>query len=201
MLLTTTSSVPGAEVTEVLGVVLGSAAAQSKGGFKLLKGSPQDQTTKLKEEALEALKEEAKEMIADAVVDVKLDFKSDANGVQCFATGTAVKLDRLPPWHLRQLQGAGVKAEGSSFPDEPESSRADRESPAVSIEAVSDEKEIAMMDFTDKLNLDRDRVENLYNAGYTSLEKLKEAEITDLKAVDGINPTIARTIKTKLSDL
>jgi len=190
MLLTTTNKIPDAEVTEILGIVHGASFRPAKGGFKGL-ASPPFITKEIKFEAIESLEDEAKELIADAVIDVRLEFKSDANTVQCFISGTAVKLDNLPAWHLRQNKGA--KSGRPSLLVGAEESHAD-----VTIEEMSEEKEKAVGSFKEKFGLDNRRAENLYDSGFTSVQELKEAESLDLLAVPGINPTIVRTIKSKL---
>lgn len=187
MLLTTTSSIPDADISEVLGIVVGSAVKQTKGAFRSVDTS-QETTKELKDQALEALMEEARELIADAVVDVRLDYKSDSNSIQCFATGTAVKLDTLPGWHLRQLQGEHTEFSGTIHESKEE----------VKIEPISDEREARIQEYIELFGIDRERCQRLYDAGFTDLEELKEATPGDLLAIRGINPTIIRMIKSNL---
>jgi hypothetical protein len=54
-------------------------------------------------------------------------------------------------------------------------------------------------DYQHLFGIDRNRCEIIYDAGFTDMEKLKLATVLELKAVPGINPTIARLIKDKLS--
>jgi uncharacterized protein YbjQ (UPF0145 family) len=187
MLLTTTDSIPDADISEVLGIVVGSAVKQTKGPFKAVDSS-QDTTKELKEKALEALKEEARELIADAVIDVRLDYTSDSNSIHCYATGTAVRLDTLPGWHLRQLQGEHAEFTGTIHEKEEE----------VKIEPISDEGEARIQEYMEMFGIDRERCQRLYDAGFTEIEELKEATPGDLLAIRGINPTIVRMIKSKL---
>lgn len=185
MIITTTSEVPDSNVTEIIGIVQGISVTPAKSGFKGI-SDPQLTVDELKQEALTNLANSAKKVLADAVVDADLTVNSDGNTLRCMIVGTAVKLAALPAWHLRRL--SGVDADGEAPPAE------------VLIEALSPEKDRTVKEFMELFELDRGRAENIYNAGFTDLDKLREAEPEDIKAVKGINPTIARIIKTKLEN-
>jgi len=184
MIITSTSEVPDSIVQEIIGIVQGIAVQPAKGGFKVI-SDPQETADKLKQEALLNLANSAKKVMADAIIDITLEIESDGTMLHCLVVGTAVKLDTLPAWHLRRLSGVDYK-EGEAPPAE------------VLIEAVSPEKENAIKEFMELFELDRGRAEGIYNAGFSNLDKLREADLADIKAVKGINPTIARIIKTKL---
>jgi uncharacterized protein YbjQ (UPF0145 family) len=104
MLLTTTSDIPDCKVVQVIGVVAGCSLKQVKGGLKSDNCDPIVQ--EIKDKAIEALAQEAKRKIADAVVDIKVQFVNTTNTLECYAVGTAVHLDALPAWHLKQLQSS-----------------------------------------------------------------------------------------------
>ena len=103
MIVVTTESVPGREVTEVLGMVRGNAArAKNVGrdivaGLKNLVGGELGAYTELmqesREQATQRMISEAQSFGADAVVNVRYNTSSIANAAaEILAYGTAVKL-------------------------------------------------------------------------------------------------------------
>jgi hypothetical protein len=52
----------------------------------------------------------------------------------------------------------------------------------------------------DMFDINRNRAENIYNAGYKRPEDLNDAIPEDLVCVDRINPTIAKRIVNNLKD-
>jgi uncharacterized protein YbjQ (UPF0145 family) len=188
MLLTTTSEIPGAKVTQVLGVVQGASSKPTKGQ------KFQESSKEAKDSSLAAMWEEAKALVADAVIDVRLQFNNTSSGLECFAVGTAVSLDELPRWHLKSLQ-----SEGST---EPNKEHVDTEAPEpsaeeVKIEAVFPEKENTLEEYQKALGIDRNRADALFSGGFTDMEKIKSATVLEIRAVPGMNPTVARIIKDK----
>ena len=111
MLIVTTDSVPGSEIGQTLGLARGSAARSRNIGadffasIKNVVGGEVSQYTKLmaetREQALERLAMDAQRMGADAVVAVRFDSSSVAQGAnEITAYGTAVKLAQKGsgPW-------------------------------------------------------------------------------------------------------
>ena len=102
MLLTTTESVPGHTIVEVLGMVRGSSV-RSRDIFRdftewvrNLVGSELGHYTKMmaeaREQALDRMKDQARMLGADAVIGVQLEATSMTKGAaEIFAYGTAVK--------------------------------------------------------------------------------------------------------------
>lgn len=103
MILCTTESVPGRELTEALGLVYGVTVRAGHAGFdvnamlKNLVGGEIEEYTKLiaevREQALDRLIRHARSRGADAVVGLRFTTAEVANGAAEFmAYGTAVKL-------------------------------------------------------------------------------------------------------------
>ncbi|MCT9095999.1 YbjQ family protein [Haloarchaeobius sp. HME9146] len=103
MQITTTETVPGADIDRVLGVAQGSTV-QSRGlgsdigaGLKNLVGGElkgySKLMTKARDEALERMEADAREMGADAVVNVRFETSEiTQGGAEILAYGTAVTL-------------------------------------------------------------------------------------------------------------
>ena len=188
MLLTTTSEIPGAKVTQVLGVVQGASSKPTKGQ------KFQESSKEAKEASLAAMWEEAKALVADAVIDVRLQFQNSPSGLECYAVGTAVSLDELPRWHLNSLQSEGSQ----DIKHEPVAAEApEPAAEEVKIEAVFPEKENMLEEYQKAFGIDRNRAEALFNGGFTEMEKIKSATVLEIRAVPGMNPTVARIIKDK----
>ena len=106
MIISTTETIEGRQVTEYLGIVSGDAVMGTNifrdmfAGIRDIvggrSGSYEKELRKAKQAALEALEEEANERGADAVVGVDLDYEvigGDKNTMlMVSANGTAVKL-------------------------------------------------------------------------------------------------------------
>ncbi|UTW62380.1 YbjQ family protein [bacterium SCSIO 12741] len=103
MLITTTETLPGKEIAEVLGVCRGSTVrARNVGrdilaGLKNIVGGEIDEYTKLqaysREQAIARMMEDARNMGADAVVNVRFSTSMIMqNAAEVLAYGTAVKL-------------------------------------------------------------------------------------------------------------
>ncbi|MDT8347316.1 MAG: YbjQ family protein [Flavobacteriaceae bacterium] len=104
MILTTTETIPGRTITEVLGIARGSTVrARNIGrdffaGLKNIVGGELDEYTKLqahsREQALERLIFDAQKLEADAVVNIRLTTSVITQGAaEILAYGTAVKLE------------------------------------------------------------------------------------------------------------
>ncbi|HJN84749.1 MAG TPA: YbjQ family protein [Patescibacteria group bacterium] len=103
MIISTTSSVPGKEITRILGISRGSTVrARNVGrdivaGLKNIVGGEISEYTKLqaeaREEALKRMKDDAERVGADAVVNVRIQTAMIMQGAsEMLAYGTAVKL-------------------------------------------------------------------------------------------------------------
>lgn len=103
MILTTTETVPGKEITELLGIARGSTVrARNVGrdfiaGLKNIVGGELDEYTKLqaesREQAMHRMIQDAQKMGADAIVNVRLATSVVTQGAaEILAYGTAVKL-------------------------------------------------------------------------------------------------------------
>lgn len=103
MLITTTETVPGKEITEILGVCRGSTVrARNVGrdifaGLKNLVGGEIDEYTKLqansREQALERMIADAERLGANAIVNVRFMTSTIVQGAsEILAYGTAVKI-------------------------------------------------------------------------------------------------------------
>jgi uncharacterized protein YbjQ (UPF0145 family) len=103
MIITTTETIPNREITEVLGISRGSTVrARNVGrdilaGFKNLVGGEIDEYTKLqaqsREQALQRMKQDAEQLGADAIVNVRFATSVIVQGAsEILAYGTAVKL-------------------------------------------------------------------------------------------------------------
>lgn len=103
MLITTTETIPGKEVTEILGIARGSTVRARNVGrdffasLKNLIGGEISEYTKLqahaREQALQRLEQDAIKMNADAVINVRITTSMIMQGVaEILAYGTAVKI-------------------------------------------------------------------------------------------------------------
>ena len=103
MTITTTETVPGKEITEILGISRGSVVrAKSIGndfmaGLKNIIGGEVQEYTKLqaeaREQAIVRMQKDAEELGADAIVNVRFESSTIAAGMsELMAYGTAVKL-------------------------------------------------------------------------------------------------------------
>ena len=103
MLITTTEQIPGREISEVLGIAIGSTIrARNVGsdilaGLRNVVGGEVTQYTSLmadaREEAMQRMVAEGEALKADAIVGVRLTTSSVAQGAaEIVAYGTAVKL-------------------------------------------------------------------------------------------------------------
>lgn len=103
MLITTTQTVPGKEIVEILGVARGSTVrARNVGrdifaGLKNLVGGEIEEYTKLqaqsREQAMQRMVQDAEAMGADAIVGMRLTTAMVVQGAaEILAYGTAVKL-------------------------------------------------------------------------------------------------------------
>lgn len=103
MILTTTETIPGKEITEILGVARGSTVRARNVGrdffasLKNLIGGEISEYTKLqadaREQALQRLQKDAEKLGADAVVNVRIATSMIMQGVaEILVYGTAVKI-------------------------------------------------------------------------------------------------------------
>lgn len=103
MIFTTTETIPGREVIEILGIARGSTVrARNIGrdifaGLKNIVGGEIEEYTRLqaqsREQALQRMEEDAKQLGADAVINVRLATSVITQGAaEILAYGTAVKL-------------------------------------------------------------------------------------------------------------
>lgn len=103
MIITTTETIPGREVIEILGVARGSTVRARHAGrdfFASLKniiGGEISEYTKLqaqsREQALQRMQQDAERLGADAIVNVRITTSMIMQGVaEILAYGTAVKL-------------------------------------------------------------------------------------------------------------
>ena len=103
MIVTTTETIPGYEITEVLGIARGSTVrarmfvSDFVAGLKNIVGGEISEYTKLqaksREQALQRMMEHAQRMDADAVVNVRLSTSMIMQGTsEILAYGTAVKI-------------------------------------------------------------------------------------------------------------
>tara|TARA_B100001029_G_C15049699_1_gene449758 strand:- start:964 stop:1278 length:315 start_codon:yes stop_codon:yes gene_type:complete len=104
MIITTTESVPNQKITKILGVARGSTVrARNIGhdifaGLKNLVGGELSEYTKLqadsREQAIQRMEEDARQLGADAVVNVRMSTSVITQGAaEILAYGTAVKLN------------------------------------------------------------------------------------------------------------
>lgn len=103
MITTTTETLPGKDITEIIGIARGSTVrARNIGrdifaGLKNIVGGEIEEYTKLlahsREQALQRMTDDAKRMGADAVINVRLTSSMVMQGTsEIVAYGTAVKL-------------------------------------------------------------------------------------------------------------
>ena len=103
MLMSNIETIPGREVQEILGVVSGSTVRAKHigrdfmAGLRNIVGGELTAYTELLQEArgeaIERMKQQASEMGADAIVNVRFSTSSIAQGAaELFAYGTAVRL-------------------------------------------------------------------------------------------------------------
>ena len=104
MIISTTEHIPGKEISEILGVARGSTVrARNIGkdifaGFKNIIGGEIQEYTQLqadsREEAIKRMIDDAEELGADAIVNVRLTTSMVMQGAaEILSYGTAVKLD------------------------------------------------------------------------------------------------------------
>jgi len=104
MIITTTEYIPNQNITEILGVARGSTVrARNIGhdifaGLKNLVGGELSEYTKLqadsREQAIQRMEEDARQMGADAIVNVRMSTSVITQGAaEILAYGTAVKLN------------------------------------------------------------------------------------------------------------
>ena len=104
MIITTTENVPNKNITEILGIARGSTVrARNIGsdifaGLKNLVGGELSEYTKLqadsREQAMQRMEEDAQNLGADAVVNVRITTSVITQGAaEILAYGTAVKLN------------------------------------------------------------------------------------------------------------
>jgi hypothetical protein len=90
----------------------------------------------------------------------------------------------------RRRRSAGEDVEGESIErDEPPQFRGamiDDRDPVV--------RDRMIEDFMEGFHINRDKAENLYDAGYSRWSDFSEAIPEDLLMVEGVNPTVARRI-------
>jgi uncharacterized protein YbjQ (UPF0145 family) len=105
MILSTTDSIPGYEITEILGIVKGNTIrARNIGrdiiaGLKNLVGGEIEEYTKLmaesREQALDRLKEDARQLGADAVINIRFTTSYIMGAAaEILVYGTAVKIQK-----------------------------------------------------------------------------------------------------------
>lgn len=103
MIQTTTETIPGREIVEILGIARGSTVrARNVGrdifaGLKKLVGGEIEEYTQLqaqsREQALQRMEQDAEKMGADAVINVRIATSMVTQGAaEILAYGTAVKL-------------------------------------------------------------------------------------------------------------
>ena len=103
MILTTTETIPGREITEILGIARGSTVrARNIGrdifaGLKNIVGGEIEEYTRLqaqsREQAFQRMTEDAKKLGADAIINVRIATSVVTQGAaEILAYGTAVKL-------------------------------------------------------------------------------------------------------------
>ncbi len=103
MLISTTESIPGKEIVEILGIARGSTVrARNIGrdifaGLKNIIGGEISEYTKLqaqsREQAIQRMKEDAQNLGADAIINVRLSTSMIMQGAsEILAYGTAVKI-------------------------------------------------------------------------------------------------------------
>ena len=59
----------------------------------------------------------------------------------------------------------------------------------------------ALSEFTQLLGMERIRARKIYNAGYKSIDDLKNVTVEELIQIDDINPTIAKRIIKRVHEL
>jgi len=103
MIVVNTERVPGREITEVLGLVQGSTVRAKHigrdiaAGLKNLFGGELKGYTELLTEALQRMLRQARQLSADAVVNVRFTTSAVTQGAaEMFAYGTAVRLAAAP---------------------------------------------------------------------------------------------------------
>lgn len=103
MILTTTFTVPGRDITEILGIARGSTVrARNVGrdivaGLKNLVGGEIEEYTQLqahaREQAIQRMEEDARRLGADAIIGINMSTSMVTQGAaEILAFGTAVKL-------------------------------------------------------------------------------------------------------------
>lgn len=103
MIITTTERIPGKEVTEILGIARGSTVRARNVGRDILSGLKNivggeiraytDLQAHAREEAMERMIEDAEDMGADAIVNVRLSSSQVMSAAsEILAYGTAVRI-------------------------------------------------------------------------------------------------------------
>jgi ERCC4-type nuclease len=59
----------------------------------------------------------------------------------------------------------------------------------------------ALSQFTQVLGMERTRARKIYNAGYKSIDDLKNVTVEELIQIDDINPTLAKRIMQRIDEL
>ncbi|MHC5063004.1 MAG: YbjQ family protein [Planctomycetota bacterium] len=107
MIITTTDNLPGYKITETIGLVRGSAIrtrhvfADISEWFRNLVGAELHHYTKMmgetREQALDRMRDHARQLGADAIVGLTLNTSNIAGGAaEMLALGTAVKIEAEP---------------------------------------------------------------------------------------------------------
>lgn len=105
MIITTTETIPGHKVVEILGIARGSTVRARNVGrditasIKNLVGGELEEYTKLqadsREQALQRMSEDAKRFKADAIINVRITTSMVTQGAaEILAYGTAVKVQK-----------------------------------------------------------------------------------------------------------
>lgn len=105
MILTTTETIPGYKITALIGIARGNTVRAKNIGrdifasFRHLVGGEIYEYTKLiaesRQQSMDRLKEHAKAMGADAVINIRFTTSSISQGAsEIFAYGTAVKVEK-----------------------------------------------------------------------------------------------------------
>ncbi|MDF1497513.1 MAG: YbjQ family protein [Patescibacteria group bacterium] len=104
MILTTSETIPGKQITQILGISRGSTVrARNVGrdifaGLKTLIGGEISEYTKLqaeaREQAIQRMQQDAEKLGADAIINIRLQSSTIMQGAsEILAYGTAVKLN------------------------------------------------------------------------------------------------------------
>src|SRR3989344_160530 len=105
MILTTTDTIPGKKIVEILGLVRGSTIRAKHVGKDIMAGLKTliggeikgytETLNEAREQAMERMKEEAKKVNADAIIEIRLGTSNVMQGAaEVLAYGTAVKIKK-----------------------------------------------------------------------------------------------------------